>query len=109
MAQPFKLEFPYRRSVGPIVGAFLTGLRDARILGGRTRDGRVLVPPLEYEPETGEAIGELVAVEESGSVTGWTSLAPTRRCSTPSTLERRSRWRSACGCGRAGASSARGT
>ena len=72
MAQPFKLEFPYRRSVGPIVGAFLTGLRDARILGGRTSDGRVLVPPLEYEPETGEAIGELVPVEPVGTVTGWT-------------------------------------
>ena len=27
----FTLEFPYRRTVGPIVGAFLTGLREGKI------------------------------------------------------------------------------
>ena len=27
------LEYPYARSVGPVIGAFLTGLRDGRILG----------------------------------------------------------------------------
>lgn len=67
----FTLEFPYRRSLGPVVGAFLNGLRGGRILGVRTPDGRVLVPPLEYEPETGEATGELVDVEEVGTVKEW--------------------------------------
>ena len=48
------LEFPYSRTVGPVVGAFLAGLREHRILGIRTRDGKVLVPPLEYDPNTGD-------------------------------------------------------
>ena len=44
------LEYPYRRSVGPVMGAFFTGLREQQLVGVRTRDGRVLVPPVEYDP-----------------------------------------------------------
>jgi uncharacterized OB-fold protein len=66
------LEFPYRRSLGPVVGAFFTGLRDGKVLGARTIEGKVLVPPLEYDPETGEAVADdLVEVAETGTVTGW--------------------------------------
>lgn len=68
----FKLEFPYKRSLGPVIGAFLTGLRDRRILGLRTRSGRVLVPPLEYDPETGEDAIDWVDVQPAGVVRGWT-------------------------------------
>lgn len=68
----FTLAFPYKRSVGPVIGAFLGGLRDGQLLGIRTAAGRVLVPPLEYDPETGEATGELVEVGSAGTVTGWT-------------------------------------
>ena len=64
----WKLEFPYRRSVGPVIGAFLAGLRDRRVVGARTAGGRVLVPPLEYDPDTGEATGEIVEVEPTGVV-----------------------------------------
>ena len=48
------LEYPggYVRSVGPVIGRFLSGLRDARILAVRLADGRVLVPPAEYDPTT---------------------------------------------------------
>jgi len=71
-AQTFKLEFPYRRSLGPVVGEFLTGLREGRVLGSRTPSGSVLVPPLEYDPETGEGVdGDLVEVGTAGVVTGW--------------------------------------
>jgi uncharacterized OB-fold protein len=66
------LEFPYSRTVGPVVGAFLTGLREHRIVGIRGRDGRVLVPPLEYDPNTGEALDELVEVGPGGTVDAWT-------------------------------------
>lgn len=63
------LEFPYRRSLGPVVGAFLSGLRAGRVLGSRTTDGRVIVPPLEYDPDTGAAVEpELVDVAETGTV-----------------------------------------
>src|SRR5438270_10147181 len=52
------LEYPggYTRSVGPVIGKFLTGLRDGKILGVRLADGRVLVPPTEYDPATSEKV-----------------------------------------------------
>jgi uncharacterized OB-fold protein len=52
------IEYPggYTRSVGPVIGRFLTGLRDARILAVRLADGRVLVPPTEYDPTTSAAV-----------------------------------------------------
>jgi uncharacterized OB-fold protein len=68
MAATWKLEFPYRRSVGPVIGEFLAGLRDRRVLGARTAAGRVLVPPLEYDPETGEATVGSVEVGSTGVV-----------------------------------------
>ena len=68
----YKLEFPYKRSLGPVVGTFLTALRDKQILGMRTDSGRVLVPPLEYDPETGDENLDWVEVGQSGEVQGWT-------------------------------------
>jgi uncharacterized OB-fold protein len=63
------LEFPYRRSLGPVVGAFFTGLRDGKVVGTKTAGGRVLVPPLEYDPETGEAVQDgFVDVADVGTV-----------------------------------------
>jgi len=67
----FTLEFPYKRSLGPVVGAFLTALRDGRFVGVRTAAGKVLVPPLEYDPETGDATGEIVDVADTGVVEEW--------------------------------------
>jgi len=65
------MELPYRRSVGPVVGAFLTGLRDGRIVGSRTPEGRVLCPPLEYDPDTGDAVSEIVPLSDTGVVRTW--------------------------------------
>jgi uncharacterized OB-fold protein len=67
------LEFPYSRTVGPVVGAFFQGLREQRLLAARTASGRVLFPPLEYDPETGDALeGALVDVGPLGTVQSWT-------------------------------------
>jgi uncharacterized OB-fold protein len=72
------LEYPggYTRSVGPVIGAFLTGLRDGRLIGVRTATGKVVVPPTEYDPETSESVGgdaaEFVEVGPAGTVTTWT-------------------------------------
>jgi uncharacterized OB-fold protein len=66
------LEFPYSRTLGPVVGAFFEGLRDHRILGIRAADGMVLVPPLEYDPNTGAALTEMVEVGPEGTVESWT-------------------------------------
>jgi uncharacterized OB-fold protein len=68
---PHVIEYTYTRSTGPIIGAFLAGLRDQKILGIRSADGRVLVPPAEYDPETSESLSDLVDVADSGVVTTW--------------------------------------
>jgi uncharacterized protein len=65
------IEYTYTRSTGPIIGAFLAGLRDKRFVGIRASDGRVLVPPVEYDPVTSEDLTELVVVAETGVVTTW--------------------------------------
>jgi uncharacterized protein len=44
------LDYPYSRSVGPIIGAFLTGLRDGKILGATGAGGSVIVPPHRVRP-----------------------------------------------------------
>ena len=64
------LEYPggYTRSVGPVIGRFLTGLRDGEIVGVRIADGRVLVPPTEYDPVTSDPVGDFVTVGPAGTV-----------------------------------------
>jgi len=75
------LEFPYKRSLGPVIGTFLSGLRDGQILGIRAPGGRVLVPPLEFDPDTGEALDhDLIEVGPGGTVKSWSWVAsPTPR------------------------------
>lgn len=68
---PLVLEFPFTRSLGPVQSAFLTGLRERTVLGVRTSGGRVLVPPVEYDPDTAEEIRHLVEVAATGTVTTW--------------------------------------
>ncbi len=64
--------FPYRRSLGPVVGAFMTALTERRILGIRCHDS-VLVPPMEWDPATGaELPHEFVEVGPAGTVESWT-------------------------------------
>ena len=71
LTAPHILEYAYTRSTGPIIGAFLTGLRDGRVVGIRARDGRVIVPPQEYDPVTSEPLDELVDVASTGQVVTW--------------------------------------
>jgi hypothetical protein len=65
------LEYPYSRSVGPVIGAFLTGLRDGKLTGVRGSGGTVIVPPTEYDPSTGDDTGEMVEVGPGGVVESW--------------------------------------
>jgi hypothetical protein len=80
---PHVLEYPYVRSVGPVIGAFLTALRDGRILGAQSRnaDGAptVIVPPTEYDPITSADVGDLVEVGQSGVVTTWSWAAEPKK------------------------------
>ncbi|MFJ9943183.1 Zn-ribbon domain-containing OB-fold protein [Streptomyces erythrochromogenes] len=68
---PLVVEFPFTRSLGPVQSAFLTGLREGVILGVKTSDGRVVVPPVEYDPVSSEEIRDLVEVAATGTVTTW--------------------------------------
>jgi hypothetical protein len=74
------LEYPggYTRSVGPALSKFFTGLRDGRIVGVKLGDGRVMVPPTEYDPDTAEELSEYVEVGPGGTVKAWTWVAEPR-------------------------------
>lgn len=69
---PVTVAFDYTRSTGPVVGRFLSGLRDGVVVGGRTSTGQVVVPPLEFDPVTHEPTTDFVEVSSVGTVTSWT-------------------------------------
>lgn len=71
LSQDFELGFTYTRSTGPVVGRFLTELRDRVIVGIKGSDGKVYVPPMEYDPVTAEELSEFVEVGQSGEVVSW--------------------------------------
>ncbi len=71
LTKSFELGYTYTRSTGPLIGRFLTGLRERQIHGVRASDGRVIVPPAEYDPQTAAALDELVPVADTGTVTTW--------------------------------------
>lgn len=71
LVAPLVIEYPFKRTTGPVVGAFLTGLREGLLVGIKGADGRVLVPPTEYDPVTGEDLNELVEVGPAGTITTW--------------------------------------
>ncbi|MEV0034081.1 OB-fold domain-containing protein [Nocardia sp. NPDC050793] len=69
---PYEIEFPFERTVGPVVGTFLAGLRERRLFGARTERGTVICPPPEFDPVTGRELGELVELAPVGAVESWT-------------------------------------
>ena len=79
LSAPHVLEYPYRRSVGPVLSRFFSALRERKILGVRTRAGRVLVPPSEADPETGAAVtDDFPEVGPGGVVTTWSWVSRPR-------------------------------
>ncbi|MBV9831118.1 MAG: OB-fold domain-containing protein [Marmoricola sp.] len=72
LSAPVTVAFDYTRSTGPVIGRFLTGLRDGRVVGARTSDGRVVVPPPEFDPVTHEPVTDFVEVADTGTVASWT-------------------------------------
>jgi uncharacterized OB-fold protein len=72
LSAPLTVSFDYTRSVGPTLGAFFTALRGRRVVGVRGSDGRVHVPPVEYDPVTYEPLTEMVPVSSTGTIESWT-------------------------------------
>ena len=68
---PLVIEYGFMRTTGPVIGALLTALRDQRVLGIRGADGRVVCPPVEYDPQTGAPLTEMVEVGTEGTITSW--------------------------------------
>ena len=71
LSAPVTVAFDYTRSTGPVLGRFFSGLRDGVVVGGRTSDGRVVVPPPEFDPVTHAQVEEFVEVADTGTVTSW--------------------------------------
>jgi uncharacterized OB-fold protein len=68
---PVRVSFDYTRSTGPVLGRFLTGLRDGSVVGARLADGRVAVPPPEFDPTSHRAVEDSVEVSTAGTVVTW--------------------------------------
>lgn len=71
LSAPLIIEYPFTRTTGPVIGAFLTGLRERVLVGIRATDGRVIVPPTEYDSATGDELHELVEVGPGGVIDTW--------------------------------------
>ncbi len=72
LSAPLKFAFDYTRSVGPLLSEFFTALRERRLVGVRGSDGRVHVPPAEYDPATYEPLTQILPVASVGTVVSWT-------------------------------------
>jgi uncharacterized OB-fold protein len=72
LSAPLKLSFDYTRSVGPVLSRFFTELRGRHVVGVRGSDGRVHVPPAEFDPVTYAPLTEIVPVASVGTVVSWT-------------------------------------
>jgi uncharacterized OB-fold protein len=68
---PMKVDFDYTRSLGPVLSPFMSALKQHSVLGGVLSDGRVVVPPPEFDPVTHAAVTELVPVSDVGTVRSW--------------------------------------
>ncbi len=75
---PHVIEYPFRRSCGPILSRFFTGLRDGKLVGIRSVTRGVLVPPAEYDPETAAPLDEFVEVGPGGRVASYSWVSKPR-------------------------------
>jgi uncharacterized OB-fold protein len=71
LSAPLEVGFDYTRSLGPLLTEFATALAGRRLLGVRGSDGRVHVPPVEYDPVTARPLTELIEVSTEGTVLTW--------------------------------------
>lgn len=78
LEKPFELGFTYTRSTGPVIGRFLGALAEHRILGVRGSDGRVLVPPPEFDPVTAAPLDDWVELGTEGVILSWCWVAQPR-------------------------------
>lgn len=71
----FDLEFTYTRTYGAVMSKFFTELKDQKVLGIKGSQGQVICPPLEYDPQTSDALSEFVELSDTGVVKTWSWVA----------------------------------
>jgi hypothetical protein len=75
---PHVIEYPFRRSCGPVLSRFFSGLRAGVLVGIRSSTAGVMVPPAEYDPQTAEALDEFVEVGPGGEVVAYAWVSQPR-------------------------------
>ncbi len=71
LSAPVTVAFDYTRSTGPVLGRFLTGLRDRWSSALVRRRARSSCRPPEYDPVTYAQTTDFVEVSDIGTVTSW--------------------------------------
>ena len=71
LSAPYQIDYHYKRSLGPVLGRFMAELEQGQIIGSRCQDGRVLVPPSEFDPRDGSESSGLVRVAATGRLETW--------------------------------------
>jgi uncharacterized OB-fold protein len=76
VSEPLRAEhvvrFAYQRTVGGATGRFLAGLARCEVWGSRTAADRVVVPPMDHDPDSGAPTREFARVGDRGTVRSWT-------------------------------------
>ena len=92
LSAPHSMEFPYTRSTGPMVGAFLTGLRDKRVLGVRDSAAPFSFRAATRSEPTGSLVAEVSTCRDASVMdapshelrrTGMTETTPATALATP--------------------------
>ena len=65
---PFELAYTYKRSNGPVMSKFFESLGEQKILGTKSSTGKVFAPAAEFDPDTHEALSEIIEVGPGGVV-----------------------------------------
>ena len=65
---PFELAYTYKRSNGPVMSKFFESLGEHKILGTKSSAGKVFAPAAEFDPDTHEALSEIIEVGPGGVV-----------------------------------------
>ena len=68
----FKLEYPYERSPGPVIGKFFEELSNEVLVGTKNSNGEIFVPAAEFDPKDSEHLSEFVEVKNEGVVQSYT-------------------------------------
>lgn len=76
---PHVIEYPFRRSCGPVLSRFFSGLREGKLVGIRSKTAGVLVPPSEYDPQTAEELDEFVDVGPGGEIVSYSWVSSPRK------------------------------